>query len=148
MKHTRHLLTAALLSCALSAAQAQFQSAPSADGRIDQASAAADERGYRKDGARHLYAAYGKHIWKGKMKPNLYGIAIVKTHIDASGAVKDVQIVRPPAAPEVGPWVTEMIRRASPFPPPGRLGEVTYTEIWLVDKSGRFQLDTLTEGQL
>jgi hypothetical protein len=23
----------------------------------------------------------------------------------------------------------------------------TYTEIWLVDKSGKFQVDTLTEGQ-
>jgi protein TonB len=25
---------------------------------------------------------------------------------------------------------------------------VTYTDTWLWDKSGRFQLDTLTEGQL
>jgi periplasmic protein TonB len=25
---------------------------------------------------------------------------------------------------------------------------VTYTDIWLWDKSGKFQLDTLTEGQL
>ena len=40
-----------------------------------------------------------------------------------------------------------MIKKASPFPPPARMGEVKYTEIWLVDKSGRFQLDTLTEGQ-
>jgi hypothetical protein len=27
-------------------------------------------------------------------------------------------------------------------------GKVTYTDTWLWDKSGRFQLDTLTEGQL
>ena len=148
MKSTRTTLAAAFLLFALSTAQAQFQSAPTAEGRLDQPSAAADERGYRKDGARHLYAAYGKHIWKGKLKPNLYGVAVVKTHIDASGSVREVEIVRPPAAPEVGPWVTEMIRRASPFPAPGRLGGVAYTEIWLVDKSGRFQLDTLTEGQL
>jgi len=25
---------------------------------------------------------------------------------------------------------------------------VVYTDVWLWDKSGRFQLDTLTEGQL
>jgi len=30
---------------------------------------------------------------------------------------------------------------------PERLGRVTYTDTWLWDKSGRFQLDTLTEGQ-
>jgi periplasmic protein TonB len=148
MKTLHRLFFAAMLSGAASAGLAQFQSPPSAEGRVGQASTAADERTYKKDGARHLYAAYGKHIWKGKMKPNLYGVAIVKTTLDASGAVTDVQITRPPAAPEVGPWVTEMIRRASPFPAPGVLGGVTYTEIWLVDKSGRFQLDTLTEGQL
>lgn len=28
-----------------------------------------------------------------------------------------------------------------------RLGRVTYTDTWLWHKSGRFQLDTLTEGQ-
>jgi periplasmic protein TonB len=148
MKTPHQFFAAALLLSAFGAAQAQFQSPPAAEGRVEQASAATDERGYRKDGARHLYAAYGRHIYKGKLRPNLYGVAIVKTQIDPHGAVKDVQITRPPAAPEVGPWVTEMIRRASPFPPTGKLGEVTYTEIWLVDKSGRFQLDTLTEGQL
>ena len=54
---------------------------------------------------------------------------------------------RPPAAPEVGPWVVAMIRRAGPFPPPAKMGKATYTDIWLVHKSGNFQLDTLTEGQ-
>jgi hypothetical protein len=28
-----------------------------------------------------------------------------------------------------------------------RLGGVTYRDIWLWDRSGNFQLDTLTEGQ-
>jgi hypothetical protein len=27
------------------------------------------------------------------------------------------------------------------------MGSVTYTDVWLWDKSGNFQLDTLTEGQ-
>ena len=30
---------------------------------------------------------------------------------------------------------------------PTRKGKVTYTDTWLWDKSGHFQLDTLTEGQ-
>ena len=38
-------------------------------------------------------------------------------------------------------------RAAAPYPLPERLGRVTYTDTWLWDKSGRFQLDTLTEGQ-
>jgi hypothetical protein len=43
-----------------------------------------------------------------------------------------------------------MIRRAAPLPAPSRMlgNTVAYTETWLVDRSGRFQLDTLSEGQL
>jgi hypothetical protein len=44
--------------------------------------------------------------------------------------------------------VRDLIRRVSPLPAPVRLGPVKYVDTWLVDKSGRFQLDTLTEGQL
>jgi hypothetical protein len=57
-------------------------------------------------------------------------------------------MVRKPAAPEVGPWVMEMIRKSGPFPKPTGMGRVRYLDIWLVHKSGKFQLDTLTEGQL
>ena len=39
------------------------------------------------------------------------------------------------------------VRAAAPYPAPTRMGRVTYTDTWLWDKTGRFQLDTLTEGQ-
>jgi hypothetical protein len=147
--HTTPLLGALVLAGALisTPALAQFQTTPSVAGALKQPSAAKTEREYRKDGARHLYAAYGKQIHKGKMPPMLYGVAIIETEIGAGGEVRDVRIVRQPAAAEVGPWAVEMIKKASPFPAPATLGTVKYTEIWLVDKSGRFQLDSLTEGQ-
>jgi periplasmic protein TonB len=149
MNKLRTSFAAALLCTALGSAQAQFKTAPPAAANLaSPPSNAVDDKMYRKDGARHLYKAYGRHVWKGKLKPNLYGVAVVRTTIDASGTVQSVDIVRPPAAPEVGPWITSMIRKASPFPAPAAAGTVSYTEVWLVDKSGRFQLDTLTEGQL
>ena len=41
-----------------------------------------------------------------------------------------------------------MIRLAGPLPTPSRFaGGLRFTEIWLVHKDGRFQLDALTEGQ-
>lgn len=128
-------------------ALAQFNTTPAVVGAVKQPSAAKTEREYRKDGARHLYAAYTKQIHKGKMPPLLYGVAIIETEIGANGEVQDVRVVRQPAAAEVGPWAVAMIKKASPFPPPATMGTVKYTEIWLVDKSGRFQLDSLTEGQ-
>lgn len=110
-------------------------------------SQAETDKDYRADAAKHLYAAYPMRIYKGRMPPLLYGVAIVETEVDAEGKILDVKVRRPPAAPEVGPWVVAMIRRAGPFPPPAKMGKATYTDIWLVHKSGNFQLDTLTEGQ-
>jgi periplasmic protein TonB len=140
------LAVAAALSCG--SAWAQFAAAPAAmPAKAQAVSHAASDKDYRRDGARHLYNAYAKQIHKGKMPPLLYGIAIIETEIGAQGEVQNVRVVRQPAAAEVAPWAVQMIKAAEPFPVPARMGSVKYTEIWLVDKSGRFQLDTLTEGQ-
>jgi periplasmic protein TonB len=112
-------------------------------------SAAEIEREYRIDAARHIYAAYPMRVYRGKVPPLIYSVMMVETEIDATGQVINISVVRKPAADEVAPWVIAMIRRAAPFPPPSRMpgGKVSYTDIWLVDKSGLFQVDTLTEGQ-
>ncbi|MNL88470.1 hypothetical protein D3C87_2182010 [compost metagenome] len=54
----------------------------------------------------------------------------------------------PKHAPEVIEEIERTVRDAAPFPAATRLGRVTWTDTWLWDKSGHFQLDTLTEGQL
>jgi hypothetical protein len=102
---------------------------------------------YKKDFARHIYKAYPMRIYRGMLPPLMYSVMMTETQIDAQGAVVDVSIRRPPAAKEVAPWVVQLIKRAGPFPAPARTGLITVTEIWLVDKSGNFQVDTLTEGQ-
>ena len=114
------------------------------------ASQAQAEKDYKVDAARHLYAAFPMRIYRGKLPPMLYSVMVVETEIDATGQVVNVSVVRKPAADEVAPWVIAMIKRAAPFPAPAMLvggSTVRYLEIWLVDKSGLFQIDTLTEGQ-
>ena len=130
-------------------AHAQFQEAPTPmQIAADALSEADNDRSYRRDGARHIYAVYPKHIHKGKLPPLMYAVAITETEIDENGQVLNAVMVREPAAAkEVSPWVLAMIRKAAPYPKPARMGRVKYTDIWLVDKSGKFQLDTLTEGQ-
>jgi periplasmic protein TonB len=142
------LLVAALVPAAV---LAQFSHVPlPAVAGEPPASDAADDQAYRRDAARHVYGAYPMRIHRGKLPPMMYAVMITDTEIDAQGQVLDVTVVRPPAsATEVTPWVQKLIRRASPFPAPrGVGGNVVYREIWLVDKSGKFQVDTLTEGQL
>jgi hypothetical protein len=145
----RNLMLGFLMFAAASVASAQFANTPAPAGKTaDRVSNAATPKEYRRDGARHIYAQYGTHIYKGKLPPLLYGVAITETEIDESGNVLSVTMVRKPAAPEVGPWVMDMIRKSGPFPTPAKMGRVKYLDIWLVHKSGKFQLDTLTEGQL
>lgn len=145
----RAALAAGLLAAA-QAAPAQFSMvpAPLTQG-APRASQAEIEKEYRIDAARHLYAAYPMRVYRGKMPPLLYSVMVVETEIDAGGQVVNVNVVRKPAADEVAPWVVAMIKRAGPFPPPARIttSSVRYLDVWLVDKSGLFQIDTLTEGQ-
>jgi protein TonB len=139
------------LAAAGPVAQAQFARPPQpVKLAVLQSSEALNANAYRLDAARHIYGAYPSHILKGKVPALVYAIVVTETELDARGRVLTVRVVRQPAAArEVTPWVVSLIRRASPLPPPpARLGRVKVLEVWLVDKSGLFQVHSLTEGQL
>ena len=144
----RAVLTTGLLLAGAAQAQFSMVPAPLVQGAAKESVAETDKE-YKTDAARHIYSAYPMRVFRGKLPPMLYGIAFVETEIDATGQVVNVSILRKPAAPEVGPWVQAMVKRAAPFPVPAKVagGTVKFTEIWLVDKSGLFQVDSLTEGQ-
>lgn len=111
-------------------------------------SQATTARAYRRDAARRLYAVYPDRIYHGRMPPMLYAVGVLQVDIDSRGQVGRISWMRAPTqAPEVMAEIERMVRRAAPFPVPQRLGRVTYTDVWLWDRSGKFQLDTLTEGQ-
>jgi protein TonB len=104
---------------------------------------------YRRDAASHLYSQNGARIYTGKLPPLLYAVGVLQVEIDGRGNVTGLSWMRSPShAPEVVAEIEKAVRRASPFPAPSRMGRVTYTDTWLWHKSGRFQLDTLTEGQM
>jgi len=111
-------------------------------------SSAESPRAYRQDGATHLYGLNAERIYKGRMPPQLYAVGVLNTEIDRFGRVTRLDWLRAPRhAPEVMTEIERTVRQASPFPAPSRLGKVVYTDTWLWHKDGKFQLDTLTEGQ-
>ena len=113
------------------------------------ASGATTPRAYRADGASHLYGLNADRISKGKLPPLLYAIGVLDIHISRTGVVTHIDWTRAPKhAPEVIAEIARTVQSASPFPAPTRLGKVVYTDTWLWHKSGKFQLDTLTEGQM
>jgi hypothetical protein len=104
---------------------------------------------YRKSAAAHIYELNRSRIYSGKMPPLLYAVGVLQVDVDRRGHVVGLNWMRAPNhAPEVIAEIERMARAAEPYPAPVRLGRVTYTDVWLWDKSGRFQLDTLTEGQM
>lgn len=106
-------------------------------------------RDYRADAAKHLYGLNGNRIYKGMMPPLLYAVGVLQVDVNRQGQVTDVRWMRAPShAPEVMAEIERTVRGAAPYPAPVAMGRVTYTDTWLWDRSGRFQLDTLTEGQL
>jgi periplasmic protein TonB len=112
------------------------------------ASSATSARAYRQDGATHLYGLNNDRIYKGKLPPLLYAVGVLNIDIDRAGRVSRLDWMRAPRhAPEVMAEIERTVRQASPFPAPTRLGKVVYTDTWLWHQSGKFQLDTLTEGQ-
>ncbi len=105
-------------------------------------------KAYRMDAARHIYAAYPKMIYKGKMPPLVHAIVVLEVDVDTTGKVQNINMIRVPThAPDVTAKVRDMIQQTT-MPAPVRMASgAKFTEVWLVDKSGRFQLDALTEGQ-
>ncbi len=113
------------------------------------ASRATTPKAYRHDAATHLYGQNANRIYKGKMPPLLYAIGVLEVELDGQGRVTSTHWMRAPSqAPEVVAEIERTVRMAAPYPAPVRMGRVTYTDTWLWHKSGLFQLDTLTEGQL
>jgi hypothetical protein len=137
-----------LLAHGLAAAAGSIYFSQPVHAAAQKVSTAADPRAYRLDAARHFYDEYAPRIFKGRLPPLIHAVVVVETTVDETGHASNVKLVRGPShAPDVSAAVIEAIRRAN-LPKPVRLaGNVRFTEIWLVTKDGRFQLDALTEGQ-
>jgi len=130
------------------AAEAPSEAQVAAAPKVSRTSNASNARAYRTDAASHLYGLNQERIYKGRMPPLLYAIGVLQVEVDGRGNVRDMHWMRAPKhAPEVVAEIERTVRAAAPFPAPARMGKVVYTDTWLWHKSGRFQLDTLTEGQ-
>jgi hypothetical protein len=111
-------------------------------------SQADNPRAYRQDGARHIYGKNAHRIFKGQLPPLMHAVGVLQVDLDNRGNVRRLNWMRAPShAPDVVREIERTVHEAAPFPAPVQLGSVIYTDVWLWDKSGNFQLDTLTEGQ-
>lgn len=139
-------------------AQAQFNLVPSpTPAGLSEAQSHTLEH-FRHEVARHVYQRYPLQVFKGRLPPLLYAVLVIEARIGRDGQLLNVRVTREPAAAkEVSAWVLGLLHKASPFPAPRQVvdpasldeaGAVTLVETWLVDRSGRFQVHSLSEGQI
>jgi periplasmic protein TonB len=104
---------------------------------------------YRRLAARHVYDQHASQLYSGPMPPLLQAVGVLDIEIGAQGEVRGLNWLRAPThVPEVMRQIEQLVHRAAPYPAPLNLRSVTYTDTWLWHHSGRFQLHTLSEGQL
>jgi periplasmic protein TonB len=129
----------------VASSQPSVQQQPVINGPV---SLAKTPKEYRRDAAKHLYGKNKDRVYRGRMPPLLYAVGTLHVGVNSAGMVDYVYWMRAPShAPEVMAEIEKMVKAAAPYPASTELGGVVYTDTWLWDKSGRFQLDTLTEGQ-
>ena len=111
-------------------------------------SQATNAKDYRRDAAQHIYKNNSARIYKGRMPPLLMAVAVLEVDVDTMGDIAAIRWVRGPTnLPSVIADIEALVKASAPYPAPLKMPGVIYTEVWLYDKSGLFQLDTLTEGQ-
>ncbi len=104
---------------------------------------------YRLHAARHVYEYHAPHLYSGPLPPLLQAVGVLNIEIGTQGEVRGLNWLRAPThVPEVMHQIEQLVHRAAPYPAPLHLPGVTYTDTWLWHQSGRFQLHTLSEGQL
>jgi hypothetical protein len=56
---------------------------------------------------------------------------------------------RPNHVPAIATQIESLVRNAEPYPiPSASQNDIKFTETWLWHENGKFQLRTLTEGQI
>jgi hypothetical protein len=141
-------MTAILAACGV-APSSPPPATGSAGAGTSRSSSATSARAYRQDAARHLYAQNAPRIYKGQLPPMLYAVGVLEVNLDRKGNVRSLNWMRAPRhAPEVIREIERTVRAAAPYPAPERVQDrLVWTDTWLWDRTGMFQLDTLTEGQ-
>ena len=138
-------VTALLTACGIAPSSPTNEGNAAANATV---SVATTPMAYRQDAARHVYQRNAHRIFQGTLPPMLQAVGVLEVNLDRQGRVRSLNWLRAPRhAPEVMREIERTAREAAPYPVAQRLGYVTYTDTWLWHASGKFQLDTLTEGQ-
>lgn len=101
--------------------------------------------------AQRIHAANAARLFSGRPHHLLQAVIVVEVAVDPSGRVTRSKILRSPGIGALDKLALASLKTASPLPaPPSKLvskGALVFSETWLFDNDGRFQLRTLALPQ-
>lgn len=101
--------------------------------------------------AQRIHAVNAARLFSGRPHHLLQAVIVVEVAVDPSGRVTRSKILRSPGIAALDRMALASLKAASPLPaPPSKLvskGGLVFSETWLFDNDGRFQLRTLALPQ-
>ena len=106
---------------------------------------------YKAEVAQRIYAS-SSELSAGRPQNLLRAVIVLNVVVDRNGQPTRITIQRTPGDAEAEQRAILSVRRAAPFPRPSNAilrggGGVEFSETWLFNDDGRFQLRTLSQGQ-
>lgn len=106
---------------------------------------------WKRSAAERIHAANRAQLFEGRPHHLLQAVIVVEATVDRSGQVVSSRVTRSPGIKSLDQKALASLKSASPLPaPPTTLlvrGNLVFSETWLVQNDGRFQVRTLALPQ-
>lgn len=107
---------------------------------------------YQKEVATAIVRSSANESFRGKLPPLLRSVVVLQISIDKQGMLPRVTMLRSNGFVELEKSAIAAVYRAAPYPVPGRSllaghSSITFTESFLFNNDGRFQVRTVAEQQ-
>jgi protein TonB len=106
---------------------------------------------WKRSAAERIHEANRSKLYEGRPHHLLQAVIVVEATVDGRGNVVASKVMRSPKIKSLDDMALASLKAASPLPaPPSRLlvrGTLAYTETWLVQNNGKFQVRTLSLTQ-
>lgn len=106
---------------------------------------------WKRSAAERIHDANRSKLYAGRPHHLLQAVIVVEATVDGRGNVVSSKIMRSPKIKPLDDMALASLKAASPLPPPpAKLlvrGNLVYTETWLVQNDGKFQIRTLSLTQ-
>jgi protein TonB len=106
---------------------------------------------WKRAAALRIHQANQKQLFEGRPHHLLQAVIVVEATVDRGGNVVGSRVTRSPKIKSLDQMALASLKAASPLPaPPSTLlvrGNLVFSETWLVQNDGRFQVRTLALPQ-